>query len=73
LKRHKSEQHAPKKTCPLAECQYKGTKRKALLMGEGTHKGHLEKKHGLSREGMPNQHSMPLGIDASADQGFSCC
>jgi hypothetical protein len=53
LRRHKREQHAEKKTCPVPDCKYKGTKRIGLLMGEGSKPGHLEKKHGLNREGMP--------------------
>jgi hypothetical protein len=55
LRRHKREQHAKRKTCPWADCKYKGTKRMGLLIGQGTHPGHLEKKHGLDREGMPNK------------------
>lgn len=50
LRRHKREQHAKRKTCPLQDCNYKGTKRMSLLMGQGHHIGHLEKKHGLDRE-----------------------
>lgn len=30
-----------------------------LLVGQGSHPGHLQKKHGFSREGMPNKLQMP--------------
>lgn len=45
LKRHKLEQHAPRKVCPLAQCNHRVKRTKLLI-------GHLEKKHGMLHPGM---------------------